>query len=224
MELIRLQSVVKEYGSKTARTKVLDKVDLTIYSGEFICLFGRSGCGKTTLLNILGLIDSSTGGEYYFKGRNVKELSSREIAVKRNQEIGFIYQSFHLLDDYNVIDNVSLPMGYAGIKRKKRKEYAEKLLRDVGMGERMKFYSRQLSGGEKQRAAIARALSNRPGLILADEPTGSLDEKNGTAVMEILKELNESGITIIMVTHDQSLKEYASRVIHISDGKIIQVQ
>ena len=154
MELIRLQSVVKEYGSKTARTKVLDKVDLTVCSGEFICLFGKSGCGKTTLLNILGLIDRSTEGEYYFKGKNVKELSSGEIAGKRNQEIGFIYQSFHLLDDYNVIDNVTLPMGYAGIKRKKRKENAEKLLRDVGMGERMKFYPRQLSGGEKQRVRL----------------------------------------------------------------------
>lgn len=220
MEIIRMNGIAKSYGKQSAETKVLHQINLTVEKGEFVCLFGKSGCGKTTLLNIIGLLDQSDRGEYYLEGEDVAKLSAGEIAI-RNQKIGFVFQSFHLLEDYNVLDNVALPMGYAGMKKKEREARAKELLERMGMAHRLGYYPRQLSGGEKQRAAIARALSNSPDLLLADEPTGNLDEKNSRIVMEILKELNESGITIIMVTHDHTLKEYAARVIRISDGEVV---
>lgn len=221
MELIQMRGIVKSYGKDSAKTDVLHRVDLSIEAGEFICILGKSGCGKTTLLNMIGLLDQANEGEYCLEGVNVADLSSSEIAKIRNQKIGFIFQSFQLLDDYSVLDNVSLPMGYAGVKKQERQMRAKKLLEQVGMTHRLNHYPRQLSGGEKQRVAIARALSNSPGLLLADEPTGSLDEKNGRIIMDILKELNKSGITVILVTHDQSMKKYATRIVEISDGEVV---
>lgn len=223
MEIIRMSGIDKSYGKKSVETKVLHQVNLTVEKGEFVSLFGKSGCGKTTLLNIIGLLDSSDRGKYYLEGEEVVKLSSNKIARIRNQKIGFIFQSFHLLEDYNVLDNVTLPMGYAGIKKRERQARAKELLEQMGMSHRLDHYPKQLSGGEKQRVAIARALSNSPDLLLADEPTGNLDEKNSRIVMEILKKLNKSGITIIMVTHDQTLKEYATRIVRISDGRVVPI-
>lgn len=221
MGIIQMNGIAKSYGKKSAETKVLHQIDLTVERGEFICLLGKSGCGKTTLLNMIGLLDGPDRGEYYLEGEDVVKLSANEIARIRNQKIGFVFQSFHLLEDYNVLDNVALPMGYAGMRKKEREARAKELLEQMGMAHRLRYYPRQLSGGEKQRVAIARALGNSPDLLLADEPTGNLDEKNSQIVMGILKELNESGITIIMVTHDQTLKEYATRIIRISDGEVV---
>lgn len=218
--LIQMKGIVKSYGKATCKTEVLKNIDCTIDKGEFVCILGKSGCGKTTLLNIMGLLDKADGGKYFFEGKDVAMFSSKHVAEIRNKKIGFIFQSFHLLDDYSILDNVILPMGYAGIGRKERVKHAMKLLEQIGMDHRVKYYPRQLSGGEKQRVAIARALCNSPKLILADEPTGSLDKKNSEMIMNMLKELNGNGITIIMVTHDQELKKYATKVIGISDGEV----
>lgn len=219
-----MKNIVKTYGRGTVKTEVLHGLDIVVEKGEFVCIYGKSGCGKTTLLNIIGLLDKIDAGEYYWEGVSVNQKEAKEIAHMRNQKIGFVFQSFQLLDDYTVLDNVSLPMGYSGVKKKEREKRARMLLEKMGMQHRLSYYPYQLSGGEKQRVAIARALSNEPELLLADEPTGSLDEKNGRIVMEILKELNESGITVILVTHDSMLKEYAERIIEVSDGKVVSAE
>ena len=223
MELIKLINISKTYEGKSVRTEVLQQINLSIEKGEFVCVLGKSGCGKTTLLNILGLIDKASSGKYVLENIDTTDLAAYEIAQIRNQKIGFIFQSFYLLDDYNVLDNVILPMGYAGKKKVEREKQARHLLDKVGMTHRVKYYPNQLSGGEKQRVAIARALSNSPKLILADEPTGNLDKKNCDVIMGILKELNSTGITIIMVTHDQTLRKYATRTIEISDGMLREI-
>lgn len=219
--MIRMRNVNKIYVGKNIRTKVLDEINLNIDEREFICIYGPSGCGKTTLLNIIGLMDTYTSGTYSFNEKNINQKEEKEFNKLRNSQFGYIFQDFNLIPDLNVLENICVPMGYGGVKKKDRELRAKKLLEKVGLSERSKHFPDQLSGGEKQRVAIARAISNNPKVILADEPTGSLDQENGIKIMEILKDLNKQGTTIIMVTHDVNLSNYATRVIKILDGKII---
>lgn len=217
--MICIKQLNKIYYGKGVQTPVLDQLNMEIEQGEFVCILGKSGCGKTTLLNILGLLDQASGGEYKLDGVNVLNLSRRECAKYRNQKFGFIFQEYHLISELNILENVCVPMGYAGIGKKERKKRALELLENLNLAGKENKYPVQLSGGEKQRAAIARAISNNAGIILADEPTGSLDPQNGIIVMEKLKELNRQGTTVIMVTHDVELCKYGSRIIEIVKGK-----
>lgn len=219
--MIKMRNVNKIYYGKNIRTKVLDEINLNIDEGEFICIYGPSGCGKTTLLNIIGLMDTYTSGTYSFNEKNINKKEEKEFSKLRNSQFGYIFQNFNLIPDLNVLENICVPMGYGGIRKKARELRAKELLEKVGLLERLKHFPEQLSGGEKQRVAIARAISNNPKVILADEPTGSLDQENGIKIMEILKELHKQGTTVIMVTHDVNLSIYATRVINILDGKII---
>lgn len=216
--MIELKNICKTYdGAHT----VLDGISMTIDSGEFLMLIGKSGCGKSTLLNILGLLDDPTSGEYAFESRNLATLKEKEKALFRREKIGFIFQSFYLIEEFNVIDNVSHPLGYAGVKKSERYRIAREKLDLLGMADRATEKVTRLSGGEQQRVAIARALVNDPKVILADEPTGNLDTQNRDMVMDILQRLHKMGHTIIMVTHDMDLLPYASSVVRISDGKIV---
>ena len=216
--MIELKNICKTYdGAHT----VLDGISMTIDSGEFLMLIGKSGCGKSTLLNILGLLDDPTSGEYSFESRNLATLKEKEKALFRREKIGFIFQSFYLIEEFNVIDNVSHPLGYAGVKKSERYRIAREKLDLLGMADRATEKVTRLSGGEQQRVAIARALANDPKVILADEPTGNLDTQNRDMVMDILQRLHKMGHTIIMVTHDMDLLPYASCVVRISDGKIV---
>ena len=216
--MIELKNICKTYdGAHT----VLDGISMTIDSGELLMLIGKSGCGKSTLLNILGLLDDPTSGEYSFESRNLATLKEKEKALFRREKIGFIFQSFYLIEEFNVIDNVSHPLGYAGVKKSERYRIAREKLDLLGMADRATEKVTRLSGGEQQRVAIARALVNDPKVILADEPTGNLDTQNRDMVMDILQRLHKMGHTIIMVTHDMDLLPYASRVVRISDGKIV---
>ncbi len=216
--MIELKNICKTYdGAHT----VLDGISMTIDSGEFLMLIGKSGCGKSTLLNILGLLDDPTSGEYSFEGRDLATLKEKEKALFRREKIGFIFQSFYLIEEFNVIDNVSHPLGYASVKKSERYRIAREKLDLLGMADRATEKVTRLSGGEQQRVAIARALVNDPKVILADEPTGNLDTQNRDMVMDILQRLHKMGHTIIMVTHDMDLLPYASRVVRISDGKIV---
>lgn len=217
--MICIKQLNKIYYGKGVQTPVLDQLNMEIEQGEFVCILGKSGCGKTTLLNILGLLDQASGGEYKLDGVNVLNLSRRECAKYRNQKFGFIFQEYHLISELNILENVCVPMGYAGIGKKEREKRALGLLENLNLAGKENKYPVQLSGGEKQRAAIARAISNNAGIILADEPTGSLDPQNGIIVMEKLKELNGQGTTVIMVTHDVELCKYGSRIIEIVKGK-----
>lgn len=216
--MIKLDNITKEYNKDTV---ALNNVSLEIKEGEFVAIIGKSGCGKSTLLNILGGMDVQTEGSYTFNETEVSKLKGKKLAKFRNENIGFVFQSFYLMNDLNCIDNVSLPLGYANASAKQRKETALKLLDEVGLKDMAKKRPSQMSGGEQQRIAIARALSNSPSVILADEPTGNLDEENGQKIMDLLRKLNKDGLTIIMVTHDLDLAEQADRMIHISDGKIV---
>ncbi len=220
--MIKVQNLKKVYRTKNIETVALRDISLEICEGEFVMIFGRSGCGKSTLLNILGGMDSMTEGSYRFQGIELGKLNDRELAAFRNKKAGFVFQAFHLINDLNALQNVEMPLGYAGMKRSLRKEKAEAALRRVGLEDRMHFYPSQLSGGQQQRVAIARAIVNKPRVILADEPTGNLDEENCHSIMALLTQLNQEGATIIMVTHDNSLVQYASRVIHIRDGEIAE--
>ena len=194
---------------------------MKIESGEFVSIIGRSGCGKTTLLNILGCIDKPTSGDYFLNSVNVVALSNAQRAKLRRKQIGFVFQAFNLLTELNIEDNVSLTMGYDGVSRRERIRHAQDLLGRVGLRDKAKHYPSQLSGGEQQRVAIARAISCNPTLLLADEPTGNLDYSTGLAVMEILRQLNKCGTTIVMVTHDEEFAQYATRVVRMSDGHIV---
>ncbi len=194
---------------------------MEVNKGEFVMLTGKSGCGKTTLLSILGGMEQATAGEYFFEGVEVSGMKPDQLAVFRNKSIGFIFQAYHLIDGLRAIDNVELPLGYAGVKRSERKERAIEALRRVNLEERSRHYPSQLSGGQQQRVAIARAIVNRPKVLLADEPTGNLDEENRRAIMRLLEKLHEEGMTIFMVTHDQDLLAYATRVYRMSDGRMV---
>src|SRR6266511_1742208 len=220
--LIRLHAVTKVFLTDEVETHALSGIHLDIRTGEYISIAGPSGCGKTTLLSILGLLDTPSGGSYSLKGSEVATLSFPERARIRNREIGFIFQSFNLIGDLTVFENVELPLTYRGMSIAERKEAAVKALERVGMGHRMKHYPSQLSGGQQQRVAVARALGGKPSILLADEPTGNLDSKNGDAVMDLLRELHREGATICMVTHDTRFARHADRQIHLFDGRVVE--
>ena len=223
MALIEGRNIWKIYGSGEAKTYALKGVDIAIDEGEFVAIMGPSGCGKSTLLNILGLLDVPTKGEVYIKGKKTTLKNENERAVFRRKISGFVFQQFHLIKTLTALENVELPMMLDEKDKSYRRKRAKKLLEIVGLGDRLNYYPYQLSGGQQQRVAIARALANNPKIIFADEPTGNLDSKSGIAVMNILKELNEKGITIVMVTHEQELTKYASKIVKLRDGEIVDI-
>ena len=220
--LIHLDGVTKVFFTDEVETHALAGIHLEIKSGEYIAIAGPSGCGKSTLLSILGLLDSPTEGKYILNGKSVADLPLSERARVRNREIGFIFQSFNLIGDLNVYENVELPLTYRGMKSAERKERVMAALEKVGMAHRAKHLPSQLSGGQQQRVAVARAVAGSPSILLADEPTGNLDSKNGEAVMELLRELHREGATICMVTHDPRYARHADRSIHLFDGRVVE--
>ena len=219
--LIHLESIKKVFLTDEVETHALSDVHLDINKGEFVSIAGPSGCGKSTLLSILGLLDSPTEGTYVLNGHSVANLGPAERARIRNREVGFIFQSFNLIGDLTVFENVELPLTYRGMSATERKERVHAALEKVGMAHRLKHYPSQLSGGQQQRVAVARALAGKPSILLADEPTGNLDSKNGEAVMELLEELHREGATICMVTHDPRFARHADRTVHLFDGRIV---
>jgi putative ABC transport system ATP-binding protein len=219
--LIRLDGVSKIFYTDELETHALNSVQLEIRRGEYIAIAGPSGCGKTTLLSLLGLLDSPSRGTYSLDGRDVSNLSAAERARVRNREIGFIFQAFNLIGDLTVHENVELPLTYRGMSSAERKERVTEALERVGMSHRARHYPSQLSGGQQQRVAVARAIVGRPLILLADEPTGNLDSRNGEAVMDLLKELHDDGATICMVTHDPRYARHAGRAIHLFDGEVV---
>src|SRR6202165_3995238 len=222
--LIRLNSVTKVFLTDEVETHALSGIHLDIKSGEYLSIAGPSGCGKSTLLSILGLLDTPSGGSYALKGGEVANLSFPDRARIRNREIGFIFQSFNLIGDLTVYENVELPLTYRGLSAGDRKGFVTEALERVGMGHRAKHLPSQLSGGQQQRVAVARAIVGKPKVMLADEPTGNLDSKNGEAVMDLLRELHRAGSTIVMVTHDPRYAAHADRTIHLFDGQIVDEQ
>ena len=218
--LISLQSVTKVFYTDEVETHALAGIDLNIRNGEYIAISGPSGCGKSTLLSILGLLDSPTDGSYTLNGRLVAQLAQADRARTRNREIGFIFQSFNLIGDLTVYENVELPLTYRGMKPADRKQRVTQALEKVEMAHRAKHLPSQLSGGQQQRVAVARAVAGQPSILLADEPTGNLDSRNGEAVMGLLKGLHDEGSTICIVTHDPRYAEHAEREIHLFDGKV----
>jgi putative ABC transport system ATP-binding protein len=217
--LIEVKNLKKEYKSGEVVTKVLHGLSFVIEKGEFVAIMGPSGSGKSTLMHILGMLDRPSSGKYFFEDKDVNSLNDNDLANLRNKEIGFVFQAFNLLPRTTVLDNVKLPLTYSR-DRKNIDERAKKVLASVGLTHRLNHYSNQISGGEKQRVAIARALVNNPSVIFADEPTGNLDSKSGVQVMEILQDLNNSGNTIILVTHETYTAEHAKRIIEVRDGEI----
>lgn len=219
--LIHLEGLSKVFYTEEVETHALSNINLQIQTGEFVSIAGPSGCGKTTLLSILGLLDSPTAGEYLLDSEPVENLSASQRAKIRNQAIGFIFQAFNLIGDLTVYENVELPLTYRGMSGNERKERVQAALERVGMAHRMNHYPSQLSGGQQQRVAVARAIVGKPLILLADEPTGNLDSKNGNAVMDLLKELHDDGATICMVTHDPRYAHVADRQVHLFDGQIV---
>lgn len=220
--MIWLNGIEKTYYGKEIETKVLKGVNLSISKGEFVCIYGSSGSGKSTLLNILGLLDDATAGTYELDGIDIQKLGNKERAAIRNKKIGFVFQAYHLISELNVLENLVVPLGYAGVGKKEREKAARELLKKFGLSELEQKHISQMSGGEQQRIAIMRAIINKPQILLADEPTGNLDQENSKMVMDTFKNLNEQGMTIVMVTHDTSLAEYGTRVVHVEDGRIIE--
>ncbi len=220
--LIHLENLAKVFETDEVETHALAGVHLDIQQGDYVAISGPSGCGKSTLLSILGLLDSPTSGAYVLKGRPVQDIKARERARIRNREIGFIFQSFNLIGDLTVYENVELPLTYRGLGRAERRRRVTEALEKVAMSHRSKHYPSQLSGGQQQRVAVARALVGEPSILLADEPTGNLDSKNGEAVMELLSDLHRAGATICMVTHDPRFARHADRTIHLFDGQIVE--
>jgi len=220
--LIRLEGIRKVYTTDEVETHALSGIHLDLRSGEYVCIAGPSGCGKTTLLSIIGLLDSATEGAYFLKDKPVTALDAADRARLRNREIGFIFQAFNLIGDLTVFENVELPLTYRGIVTGERRQRVESALERVGMGHRMRHYPSQLSGGQQQRVAVARAIAGSPSILLADEPTGNLDSRNGEGVMQLLGELHRGGTTICMVTHDPRYAPYAERTVHMFDGQIVR--
>src|SRR6059058_4840876 len=220
--LIKLDGVTKVFFTDEVETHALSGIHLQIGKGEYVSIAGPSGCGKSTLLSILGLLDTPTEGSYVLNNRSVADLPLSERARVRNREIGFIFQSFNLIGDLTVYENVELPLTYRGMKSAERKERVMAALEKVGMAHGAKHLPSQLSGGQQQRVAVARAVAGAPSILLADEPTGNLDSKNGEAVMELLRELHREGATICMVTHDPRFARHAERNVHLFDGRIVE--
>ena len=219
--LIRLEAVTKVFYTDEVETHALSGIHLEICKGEYVSIAGPSGCGKSTLLSILGLLDSPTEGKYTLNSRPVEDLDLSDRARIRNREVGFIFQSFNLIGDLNVFENVELPLTYRGMRSAERKTRVQQALEKVGMAHRSKHLPSQLSGGQQQRVAVARALVGEPSVLLADEPTGNLDSKNGEAVMDLLRELHRAGSTIVMVTHDPRFARYAGRHVNLFDGRVV---
>jgi len=220
--LISMDGVKKIFYTDEVETHALAGIHLEIQKGEYVAINGPSGCGKSTMLSILGLLDSPTEGKYTLNGRPVENLKASERARIRNREIGFVFQAFNLIGDLTVYENVELPLTYRGMGSAERKRRVQEALEKVGMSHRMKHYPSQLSGGQQQRVAVARALVGDPSILLADEPTGNLDSKNGEAVMDLLRTLHQQGSTICMVTHDPRYAKFADRSVHLFDGRVVE--
>jgi len=218
--MIRLNNIEKVYRTDTVETLALNRISLDIAAGEFLSIMGPSGCGKSTLLNIMGLLDAPTKGEVKISDEKTEYLNDKQLAHFRNKKLGFIFQSYHLINDLKVLDNVELPLLYRNITAKERRKFAEEALEKVGLSNRMKHFPTQLSGGQKQRVAIARAIVGKPEIILADEPTGNLDSAMGNEIMDILIQLNKTeSTTIVMVTHDEHMAKQTHRLVRLFDGK-----
>ncbi len=218
--LLNLSHIYKDYQQEKLVVPVLKNVSLSVEEGEYVAIMGPSGSGKTTLMNIIGCLDLPTSGSYELSGQDVLACKDRELADVRLNSIGFVFQSFHLLPRESALENVALPLIYAGVKKSEREKRAAAALERVGLADRVDFKPTQLSGGQKQRVAIARAMVNNPKILLADEPTGALDSKSGKQIMDLFERLNEEGVTIVMITHDAKIASYAKRVIRIIDGEI----
>jgi putative ABC transport system ATP-binding protein len=219
--VIKTVNLQKVYTTEEVETTALNNVNVEINEGEFVAIMGPSGCGKSTLLNVVGLLDNPTGGEFYLNGEEVSKHTERMRANTRKENIGFVFQSFNLIDELTVGENVELPLLYLGMPSSERKKRVDESLEYMGIKHREKHFPQQLSGGQQQRVAVARAVISNPNIILADEPTGNLDSSNGNEVMDLLTELNKSGTTIIMVTHNSHDAGYAHRVIHLFDGHVV---
>ena len=220
MAILKLTDICKDYQQGREPVRVLKNINLTVEKGEYLAIMGPSGSGKTTLMNIIGCLDVPTSGSYELVGKDLKDLSDDALAEIRNRHIGFVFQSFYLMPKLDARDNVALPLLYADVPLKERRERAEEALKAVGLGERMDFLPNQLSGGQCQRVAIARAMVSKPDLLLADEPTGALDTKSGNQIMDIFRQLSEEGMTIIMITHEPAIAACADKTYHILDGEL----
>lgn len=220
MALLKLTDICKDYIQGKQPVRVLKNINLTVERGEYLAIMGPSGSGKTTLMNLIGCLDIPTSGTYELDGKNLKDLSDDDLADIRNRHIGFVFQSFHLLPKMTALDNVALPLLYAGVSLKERRQRSAEALKAVGLEERINFLPNQLSGGQCQRVAIARAMVTKPDILLADEPTGALDTKSGNQIMEIFRELSDSGMTIIMITHEPAIANCANKTYRILDGEL----
>ena len=220
MAILKLTDICKDYQQGREPVRVLKNINLSVEKGEYLAIMGPSGSGKTTLMNIIGCLDVPTSGSYELDGQDLKNLSDDALAEIRNKHIGFVFQSFYLMPKLDARDNVALPLLYADVPLKERRERAEEALKAVGLGERMDFLPNQLSGGQCQRVAIARAMVTKPAILLADEPTGALDTKSGNQIMEIFRKLSEEGMTIIMITHEPAIAACAAKTYHILDGEL----
>lgn len=221
-DILSMKNITKSYYLGEEEQLILKGINLTVNRGEFVSILGPSGSGKSTMMNIIGCLDKATSGQYMLSGRDIKDLDENQLAEIRSKEIGFIFQSFQLLPRLTALQNVELPMIYSGVSPVKRKQIAKKMLERVGLSDRLNHYPNQLSGGQQQRVAIARALSTNPIILLADEPTGALDQRTGHQVMELFKELHAEGRTIIMITHDEKIAKQATRIVRILDGNIVE--
>ena len=222
--MLELKNIYKNYTQGKMDVPVLKDISLSVDEGEYVAIMGPSGSGKTTLMNIIGCLDNPTSGEYILEGKDISQSSDNKLSDVRLHSIGFVFQSFYLLSRQSALENVALPLLYAGVRRKERLEIARKALERVGLGDRVNFKPTQLSGGQCQRVAIARAIVNEPKILLADEPTGALDTKSGEQIMEIFQKLNEEGVTIVMITHEPEIAAHAKRVLHIRDGMLLEAQ
>ncbi len=220
--IIELSNNFKSYQNGKLEVPVLKDISLQIDKGEYVAIMGASGSGKSTLMNIIGCLDRPTKGEYLFEGDSIFSYNDKSLSDLRLNKIGFVFQSFHLLPGQNAITNVMLPLQYAGVPKKDRRQIAAEVLDMVGLSDRMNFKPNQLSGGQCQRVAIARAMVNKPDILLADEPTGALDSKSGEQIMELFSKLNDDGVTVVMITHEAEIANHAKRIIHIKDGQIIE--
>lgn len=221
MAILKLTDICKDYAQGKEPVHALKNVNMTVEKGDYIAIMGPSGSGKTTLMNIIGCLDVPTSGEYELDGKNLKNLNDDALADIRNRHIGFVFQSFHLLPKMDALDNVALPLLYAGVPLKERRARAEEALTAVGLADRIHFFPNQMSGGQCQRVAIARAMVTKPDMLLADEPTGALDTKAGNQIMEIFRNLSQEGMTIIMITHEKSIAQCADKIYRILDGELL---